>query len=323
VGGENAPELSAIVVTPDRLETVRRTVEHLHAQTARDRLEIVMVVPSLADSQSGGLPLDGFARVQWVQFGEMESVAAARAAGIRRASAPIVVLTEDHSYPDPQWAEALIEAHRQPWAAVSPVVCNGNPQSLVSWANFLIDYSEWCAPASAGTRDHLPGHNSSYKRALLLEYGEQLETLLEAESVLHWSLREKGYQLYLEPKAATRHMNYSDLRSSIMARFHSGRLFAATRARGWTLARRSCYVLGSPLIPLVRLQRIARQSMGARRKTTPFARALALLCCFLISDSAGQFFGYAFGVGDAALRAVDLDFHRERFWNARDKQAAI
>jgi hypothetical protein len=29
----------------------------------------------------------------------------------------------------------------------------------------------------------------------LLAYGSQLEAMLEAESVLHWDLRAKGYQL--------------------------------------------------------------------------------------------------------------------------------
>src|SRR5437588_133855 len=82
-------------------------------------------------------------------------------------------------------AQALLAAHRGPWAAVGPVVRNANPSTSVSWADFLIGYGPWCDPAPAGDLDHLPGHNSSYKRAILLDYGSELEGLLEAESVLH------------------------------------------------------------------------------------------------------------------------------------------
>lgn len=44
------PDLSVVVIVPDRFETLTRTLEALATQDARDRLEIVFVtpVPSLA-----------------------------------------------------------------------------------------------------------------------------------------------------------------------------------------------------------------------------------------------------------------------------------
>ena len=40
------PEMSVVVVTPDRYETIRKTIRHLKAQTVREKLEIVFVAPS-------------------------------------------------------------------------------------------------------------------------------------------------------------------------------------------------------------------------------------------------------------------------------------
>src|SRR5437764_14845225 len=57
----SAPEMSVILVTPDRFETLRETVEHLRAQTAKDRLEIVIVAPSEAELALDPAELDGFA----------------------------------------------------------------------------------------------------------------------------------------------------------------------------------------------------------------------------------------------------------------------
>ena len=69
---------------------------------------------------------------------------------------------------------------------------NANPDTIVSWADFLVGYGPWARPSIVSERDYLPGHNSSYKRAVLLEYGDALATLMEAETVLMWDLRAKG-----------------------------------------------------------------------------------------------------------------------------------
>jgi hypothetical protein len=88
------------------------------------------------------------------------------------------------------------------------MMANANPHSLVSWANLIIEYAEWMEPVPAGVAEHLPGYNGTNKRALLLEYGDRLEAMLEAESILRWDLRAKGHQLYLEPAAKTDHQDF-------------------------------------------------------------------------------------------------------------------
>ena len=198
----HSPEMSVVIVT-DCYQTIRKTIRHLRAQTVRDRLEIVIVAPSADKLGIVESELKDFLQVRVVEVRTIRSLCWARAPGLREASAPLVALVESHSYPHPGWAEALIEAHRQPWAAVGPAIGNANPGSMISWANLLLEYGPWLEPATAREIDHLPGHNSSYKRGILLDYGPELEAMLESESVLHWDLRAKGYRLYLEPKAKT------------------------------------------------------------------------------------------------------------------------
>lgn len=41
------PKLSVILVTPDSYTTIRKTVTCLHKQTARDKLELIIVCTSL------------------------------------------------------------------------------------------------------------------------------------------------------------------------------------------------------------------------------------------------------------------------------------
>jgi hypothetical protein len=307
------PAMSVVAITPDGYATISTLLQHLHSQSVKHEIELVIVAPAAADIPLDVPALQGFWGVAVVPFATVvASTAAARAAGVRAARGPVVAFVEDHSFPQPGWAEALIAAHRQPCAAVGPAVGNANPGSAIGWANLLIEYAPWLDPATAGVVEHLPGHNSSYKRAVLLEYGSALETMLGAESILHWDLRAQGYQLCLEPAAKTLHMNYSGGAASVRLRFHSGRLFAAARARHWPMARRLVYTAAAPLIPLVRLRRIMGQVRQQRRAATLPGRAVLALPILLVCDAAGELAGYLLGAGAAAARTGEFEFHENR-----------
>ena len=300
-----------VIVTPDCYETIRKTIGYLQAQTARDRLEVVIIAPSAATLDLEERELGGFLQFRVVEVGPIRSLAWANAIGVREACAPLVAFVEEHSYPDSGWAAALIEAHRGSWAAVGPSMRNANPGSLVSKADFLIAYGHWLDTAPAGTIDHLPGHNSSYKRRILLDYSHrELQALLEAESVLHWDLVNRGYQLYLEPAAKTSHVNFGVLRAWITVLFFSGRVFAATRARHWSLLRRLVYAGGAPFIPTVRFWRIMRQLRRSRLHHRVGPGLLASLMLGLIVSEMGETVGYALRAGDAAQKLSHFEFHR-------------
>ena len=320
--GQPLPEMSVVLLTPGTYETIRRTIGCLRAQTVRDRLEIVIVAPKASALGLDQAELAGFFRVQVVEADPIRSGAAARAAGICQATAPVVALGEDHSFPDPDWAAALIAAHRQPWAVVGPVVDNANPGTAISWANHLVEYGPWIAPAAPGPVEFLPGHNSAYKRDLLLDYGPELGAMLEAECLLHQDLRRRGYQVYLEPRARTRHLNYSLPFSWIPAHFHGSRLFAAARTRygRWSLGKRLVYGGASVLIPLVRLRRIrdqARKTLGAGR----FLRLLPMIGAVLLVSAVGEMAGYVGGPGRAMQELSRLEFQRPLHLSRKDQEA--
>ncbi len=324
----SSPEISVVIVTPDNFATIRNTIECLRKQTAKDRIEVVIVAPSADRLNLNDSELNGFLQTRVVEVGNVESVASGNAAGVREATAPVVVFAEDHSYPDPGWAEALIRAHRQPWAAVGPVVRNVNPQSAISWADFFIGYGPWSDPSPAGIANHLPGHNSSYKRAILIEYGQELESMLEAETVLHWDLRSRGFQIYLEPEAKISHMNFSLLSSWIVVQFLAGRVFAATRSKNWPPLKRVIYSGGSPLIPVIRFCRaVSEMRKPGRLQDMQFfmkLRVLLALIFGLVLDGVGQFTGYAVGAGGPTKEKLsEYEFHRHRHIFQKDKKTTV
>jgi hypothetical protein len=313
------PQMSVVLVTPDNYASIRETIGYLCKQTVVNQLELVIVTLSAKGLQPDEASLKNFCTVAVVEVDDIKSIAAANAAGVRKATAPIVALAEDHSFPDPDWAEALLKAHRQEWAAVGPVVRNANPATAVSWADFLIGYGPWIDPTPPGPVEFLPGHNSSYKRAVLLEFDTDLEAMMEAETVLHWELRKKGYKLYLEPAAKTSHVNFSLFSSWINAQYYCGRLFAGTRASTISKLHRLLYVVGAPLIPFVRMARIFK---AIHRPGRPHVRLLSVLPALflgLVLDGVGQMIGYASGIGDSKQKLANYEFHRRQHLSKRDR----
>jgi hypothetical protein len=185
---------------------------------------------------------------------------------------------------------------------------------------FFIQYAPWIKPTPGGVLPDIAGHNSSYKRDILLEYGSDLEKMLDFEYTLHQDLQRRGHQLFVETRAETFHVFMTDDSTCVEENYTIGRLLAATRARfqpGW---KNIIYCLTTPLVPPLRTWRIVRQiySLGWQRQLIP--GILPWLIWFLIVEAWGEFMGYLFGIGYAQKRTLDFDFHRQRFVSDVEKQ---
>jgi hypothetical protein len=315
-----APAVAVIVIVPGDYATIKATLACLQAQTIRDRIELVLATIS---RDRLGLPdsaVEGFWGVQVLEIGPIRSSGPIRAAAIRATRAPIVAFAEDHTRPTPEWAEALVAAYAKPRTAVGPTVRSANPNGVVSWTNLLLDYAPWLDPAPGGPATHLPGHNGSYRRDVLMSFGPRLDQLLEVECILHWQLRAAGHELYVEPRARINHVNYVNMADLVPLRFGVGRAFAAARAADWPRARRALYAAASPLIPVVRLQRIVRELRLPGRPRHLLPRILPCLCAGLVFDAAGQMVGYAAGPGDWVRRNTAMELDMERRLGRRHKR---
>jgi len=307
-------QLSVIVLIPDDSNSNERTLTHLRSQTVSELIEIVLVVPDNVAVNEQTPDFDGFNAVKIVRVRDMTATPEARAIGIKAASAPLVALAEDHSFPEPDWAERLIAAHDGSWAAVGPAMGNANPQHALSWANLAIEYGLWMDPVTSGTAEHLPGHNSVYKRDVLLQYGNELAAMLEAESILQWDLRSRGHRLFLEAHAKTFHLNYTLLGPTLLLRFLGGRQFAAARARKWAIWKRLFYGVSSPLIPLRRAPRIINDLRRVGQLDQVAGQMAILLPMLLVCDALGEMCGYCFGTTRGMIaRISDMEFRRHRF----------
>jgi hypothetical protein len=315
----SAPALEMSVVLPaDSYATIRDTLAALRAQSVRHRLELVIVAQSADGLGSPNGATDGFGAVKVAQIADLYPLPQARAHGVLAASAPVVLFAESHCYPAPRHCEALLDAHRGPWAAVGPAIGNANPDTMRSWAALYMDYGPWVDAARAGEVDNLPGHNSSYKRSVLVDYGDCLEAMMESSLARQADLRSRGHRLYLEPGARTHHLNVTRSLLWIEERYVGGRAFAAARSGPWSRMRRVLYAAGSPLIPAVRMRRIlgdVRRSGNGRL----LPRLLPALALGLAIGAVGEGVGYARGAGGALRRLNEMELHKVRCVRQADR----
>ena len=320
-----AAELSVVLVAGTGAPGIARTMQHLRAQTARPRLEVVIVAESSAGFDLAALGGDEFAICRIVEVGAITERGAAAARGLLAATSPVVGLIEDHSFPEPEWAEALLRAHAGRWTGVGPAVCNANPESVGSWVNYILSYGSFAPPLAAGERDLLPWHNSAYKRDALVLFEDRLGALLEWEGALQAELRSRGHTLYLEPAARTHHSNVSAPWSTVGLNTQRGRILGAQRAERerWPAWRRVLQAAAFPLFPLLQLRHVLPQMQRAQVPAALRTRVLLGVVGTLGVLAVGEAWGLLAGAGDAVARMEDYELYRARHLSRRDREASI
>ena len=305
--------LSVVLVTPDSYQRIRKTIQHLGRQTVKGLIEVVIGAPSLPELEPDQAELSVFGAVKLVEVGLIRSTGEPRAAALLRATAPVVVFAEDHCWPEPGWAAALVDAHKQPWGGVGATLTNANPCGTLSWASFLLNFGPSVDRKSGGVTGSIPWHNSAYKADLLRPYEKELGSLLEAEGLLQAALEKNGHRLYLQAAARTAHVNVSISRSFFAEQFSGARLFWALRAEreGWPRTRRWAWALAMPGLFVVRVGRALRETSRIGFPARRLPALITVLCAGSLALTAGAGAGILFGRGGSLARRIRLEFHRD------------
>jgi GT2 family glycosyltransferase len=308
-GSTAGPALSAVTVVSSQRARAERTLAGLAEQTVVDRIESVVV--DAGPRGTAPLTVPENLRVSYLSRPGIAH-GADRAEGVAAAAAPIVALIEDHAVPAPEWAEALIEAHRGPWGAVGYAFAIQHSESYVNRGALVSEAGQWMHPARRGEVASLAATNVSYKREVL-DGIEDLAGFLIYDVELNDQLTSRGHRMFLEPRALIWHEYFTSLRILVAANFGHGRLFALTRAGGWSIWRRIAWALGTPLsAPLVRGWRLLRSLPGRPSVWPAVAAALPVVAAAYAGAAAGESIGYVLGPGRATAVVTHAELEAPR-----------
>jgi len=296
-------------------------MQHLHSQSLRARIEVIIACPSVAELHADEEGWRDFYEVRCIEVGVIRSTGEVRAAGALEARARVVAFAEDHCFPGPGWAEALVEAHRGAWAGVGATLTNANPASLLSWADLFLNFGPCVMRKSGGASHFIPWHNSSYPKSALVEYGDDLARMLEVEGVLHLDQEQRGRELFLCAAATTDHINISRFDSFLSGHFWGGRMFwaALIQKEGWPAWKRLGFAAASPALGLVRVARALREMRRAGKLGVLLPAILPALCAGAVAISCGALAGAVLGSGDAISHRISVELYRDRHLRERDR----
>ena len=250
-------DLSVVVVTRDTARTLQPILAALAEQSIAERLEVVIVAPETEAGEPAPRFRDAFGECTVVPGGPIDNRGAAAALGVRAATAEFVAISENHCFPEKDWAERTLAAFRgNARVAIGPAVVNANPETTLSVAMHAAGYGLFPSDAEAGPRAGLPHHNSSYRRSVLTDFGETLEHLLADERRLQARLIEDGHDLFFDPSIVKRHINEATWRLVAGLALDCGRRYGGTRARGWPWWRKIVYAGATPLVSVPIFRRL-------------------------------------------------------------------
>jgi hypothetical protein len=225
-----------------------------------------------------------------------------RARALECARGEIVLVTEDHTLPPPDWVERLVRALEQApdrIAAAGGPVDNAMRERAVDWAAFLCEYSRYLPPRTGGEVRDVPGMNVAYRRAALDRVDPEALRRGFWESTVHPTLLAGGSRFLLVEDAVLQHAKRFGFFDFLRQRLHYSRYFGGLRFERRARARRLAWAFLSLGLPALVLFRIARDALPRPAYRGAFLRSLPALSCFALAWALGEAVGYLCGPGDS------------------------
>jgi len=304
-------DLSVILITASDYRRLRKTVRHLAAQDMTERMQLILVCQEASTLEVSPQDVKSFGELTIFEAGPLQSTGEPRAQAVSAANGAITVFAEDHCFPQPGWARAIVEAHAAGHTTVGPSMSNANPDTSLSWADVSLNFGPSVDQQTSENSSLLCWHNTSYSTEFLQQQ-EDLGTLLEAEGVLFRRLEEAGHTLFRNVDARVDHINISSFRGFLLGQFWGTRLFWATltNIENWSWAMRLFFAAASPALAARRFVRglkdLHRIAPGRTLSAMPY------LVIGSIVLTAGAVSGLLRGPGNCMKYRLSLEFEREK-----------
>ena len=290
---EPGSRLSVIVVSFSRPAILERCLSALVAEVRSVQAEVLVV----RRSDDVEALRSRFPTLRWIPARPDETVPRMRSLGLESSGGDPIALLEDDCVVAEGWCAALLSAHQGSSAAVGGPIEPGNYQRARDWGVFFCEYGRFMSPLT-GEVAVLPGNNISYTRSALEKLAADVsdpngfyETFANAR------LRRSGKILTAAPQMIVYNINSWSREWLTTLPYHHGRGYGGLRVAGRSAAVRLAFAALTPLVPALKVGRIAREVAGRGRYLGQFIRAFPWILLFAINWSAGEGAGYLFGPG--------------------------
>jgi GT2 family glycosyltransferase len=190
----------SVVIPTLHAPLLGQAIAALQQQTAAHLVAEILVV---GQDRHGLVP----AGVRFVETPQPVSAAAARNIGARLASGTYLLFVDADCIATPDMVARLYARHSQGCAVVGGGVALEPAPYWIQCDNVVV-FAQTLSDTDAGARDYLPSLNFSIERKLFLSIGgfdEGFPGAAGEDTDLSLRLRQRGYTLWFEPRAAVYH----------------------------------------------------------------------------------------------------------------------
>ena len=293
-----SPAVSVVVIGICGVGQMARCLDALQEQVGAPAFEPLVVydpeipdVPSLRES---------YPDVRFVANAGQRSPLELASAAMRCAQGSLILLTEDHCVPRPNWVRVMVEAASQGRAVIGGRVEIARGATSTDWAFYFVDFFRYARPVKEGAASSLTVCNACYRREQVEEIRDMWRTYFH-ETAVNRALQARFGALWLEPRSEVTMARHVRLRNAVMERYAFGRLFSCTRIEFVTGWQRICYILLTPALPALLLWRMASKALQSWSLTKAFLGACGPLVLMTLSWSWGEWLGYITGSHPTSL----------------------
>lgn len=204
---------SIIIPSYNSEATIVACLESLLAQADLEKTEIILVDSS--EDATPKLVEESFPEVHFFHFDERKGAGLARNIGMEHASGEVYLFIDSDCIAAPDWYSRMTGAHEEhDYAGVGGCVVNGNPQSLVSWAGYFMEFSHFFPRNSAKQLvNHIPTCNVSYKKRAFERNGMFPLNMYPVEDrVFNEKLKLQGERILFDSCIRVRHFHRSTVK---------------------------------------------------------------------------------------------------------------
>lgn len=254
--------ISVVVPSYNSETTITACLQSILNQDVSEPFEVI-VVDSSCD-QTPQLIRNNFPAVKVIHIDHRVDSGTARDMGVRNAQGKLVAFIDSDCTVSPDYLRRVAENHSlNKYVAVGGPVINGNPQSLISWASYMIEFSEFLPKGMEKTAvSHLPTCNLCYRREIFDVYGgfPRNAVLMQCDLLFNWKICQTERKILFDPAIPVAHHHRTTLKSYLRHQYAIGigtvQVLRRTRLRGSTLVKYPILVtLMLPVLPLIKFTR--------------------------------------------------------------------
>jgi hypothetical protein len=306
-----APLLTVVLIAGNYRERAQRTLRSILAQDIAD--QITIIVYDRAKQPARDLPELNGPNIIYEAVDPHSHLGTLQKRAALAASTDVIALIEEHVVVPAGWAKESLRRHAEGYAGVTGIFASGN--SHHRWARniFSITYGGYMFSKQAGETTEIPGDNSTFIRAKILQFENELNLLLDTDILLIRRLLAEGEKLY-RAGMTLKHWNEDRFWDGWMALFYWNQMYICSRVivEKWSLTQRVARFMATPLSPLARTVKGYRQAKRNAANMKQFFADLPAFFLLHVGSAAGMAAGLLLGYQESQHKFANCETSAQR-----------